>query len=347
MKIRKILLFLIGLAVGLVVFGLISGDIDWASVGESFSSIRWWQLLLLLGLMEGSMVFAALAWKSILEEKRSLPFFPLLKIFTVGFSLSYLTPMTLVGGEALRAYFLHQKEHLSWKKTIISIILHKLIIFLVLAGVVSIGLGFFFFLGGALSRRLGSLIFLIFLGMAIFLFLLFRHSSNHQSLISSLFLALGLGQVLEIKQMKTVLAYEKEALRFFRTRRQAFWQAVGFSALEALCYLGQAFFIIAFLSGKWTVIGALISYAFSGLSAFFILPAALGSLEVMEGFAFQSLGLELSLALTFSLIWRGLRLLICFSGGLIALQLMREIGWKSLRESKKQYLQHAREPKIS
>jgi len=26
---------------------------------------------------------------------------------------------------------------------------------------------------------------------------------------------------------------------------------------------------------------------------------------------------------------------------------MREIGWKSLRESKKQYLQHAREPKLA
>ena len=335
MKIGKILFFLIGLAVGLAVFALMSGDIEWVEVGESFTNMRWWQLLTLLVLMEGGMVAATLAWKSILEEKTPLPFSPLLKIFTVGFSLSYLTPMSLIGGEALQTYFLHQKLNLPWKKSIVSIILRKTISFVVLTVVILTGLGFFFFLGGKLSRQLGLLVFLIFLGIFIFFFLLFKKAERRRSLIGGLVRALGLDQILETDQMKTVLSYEQEVLHFFQTRNQAFWRTLRFTILECFCYLGQAFFLFAFLTGQWTGIGALMTYSFSGLSSFFILPAALGSLEVMEGFAFHSLGLALSLALTFSLIWRGLRLLVCLTGGVMALQLMRELGWKGLKEPKK------------
>jgi len=340
MKLRKALLFLIGLAVGLAVFGLISGDIEWSKVGESFTNMRWWQLLALLVLMEGGIIASALAWKSVLEEKTPLPFSPLLKIFTVGFSLSYLTPMSLIGGEALQAYFLHQKLNLSWKKSIVSIILYKLVGFAVLTVIALTGLGIFFFLGGKLSRRLGFLIFLIFFGILLFFFLLLKKSNRHRSLIENIIRTLRLEQILETDQIKTVLSYEREVLHFFWARRRAFWKTAGFSALGHFCYLGQAFFLIAFLTGQWTGIGALITYAFNGLSSFFILPAALGSLEVMEGFAFHSLGLALSLALTFSLIWRGLRLLICLSGGVMALQLMRELGREGRKEVKKHYLHH-------
>lgn len=342
MKIGKILFFLIGLAVGLAVFALISGDIEWVEVEKSLAGIHWWQLLILLVLMEGGIITATLAWKSILGEEIPVPFFPLLKIFTVGFSLGYLTPISLVGGEALQTYFLHQKLALPWRKSIISIILHKIISFVVLAVVILAGLGFFFFLGGGLSRQLGLLVFLIFLGIFIFFFLLFKKTDRRLSLIGGFARALGLGQILETDQMKTVLSYEEEVLRFFQRRSQAFWRTLGFSVLSCLCYLGQAFFLFAFLTGQWTGIGALVTYSFSGLSAFFILPAALGSLEVMEGFAFQSFGLESSLSLTFSLIWRGLRLLVCLTGGVMALQLIRELGWKKIKESEKHHFSYER-----
>ena len=342
MKIGKILFFLIGLAVGLAVFALMSGDIEWVEVERSLANIRWWQLLILLILMEGGIIATALAWRSILEEEVPIPFFPFLKIFTVGFSLSYLTPISLVGGEALQTYFLHQKLALPWRKSIISIILHKIISFAVLAVVILAGLGFFFFLGGKLSRQLGLLVFLIFLGIFIFFFLLFKKTDHHLSLIGGFVRALGLSQILETDQMKTVLSYEQEALRFFQTRSQAFWRTLGFSTLTCFCYLGQAFFLFAFLTGQWTGIGALVTYSFSGLSSFFVLPAALGSLEVMEGFAFQSFGLEPNLSLTFSLIWRGLRLLVCLAGGVMALQLIRELGWKGLKESGKHHFSYER-----
>jgi len=102
--------------------------------------------------------------------------------------------------------------------------------------------------------------------------------------------------------------------------------------------LFQAFFLIYFLTGRWTINGGLITQAFSGLSSFLMLPASIGSLEMVEGFAFQALSLSLSLAVIFSLIWRGLRLLICAWGGVIALQFMRESGQTKIQKFKKFYL---------
>ena len=339
MKTKKIILFLITLAIGLAAFSLIGGETNWSTVWESFSVIRWWQVLVLCLLMLGSILTLALSWKTILEEKKgSIPFFPLLKIFVVGFSLSYLTPMSLVGGEALKAYLLHEKLKISWKKGIISIVLQEIINFFVLIPIIIFGLGSFFFLGGRLSKKLGLLALVVILAVLIFFFLILLKSQQHKSLITSLVRMIGLEQILETDKMKTILGYEKEAFRFFNTRHRDFRKAIGFSVLQYFfCFL-QATFLIYFLTGRWTINGGLIAQAFSGLSSFLMLPASIGSLEIVEGFAFQALGLSLSLAVIFSLIWRGLRLLVCVWGGIIALQFMRESSQTKIKQFKDFYL---------
>lgn len=339
MKIKKALIFFITLAIGLAVFSLMSGEVQWDDVWKSLSIIRWWQALILFLLMASSMIFTTLCWKTILGKKKdSISFLNLLKIYTVGFTLGYLTPISLIGGEALEAYLLHQKLKISWKKSIVSIIIQEIIDFLILVMVLTIGLGAFFFLGGRLSKKLGLLMVIILFAIFLFFFSILTKSSKHRSLIGGLIRLIGLEQILETEQMKTVLNYEQEGLRFFNSRRHDFWRATGFTALAYLFYFFQSFFLVYLLSGHWMLVGGLIVQAFSTLGSLMLLPASLGSLEMMEGFAFQALGLSLGLALTFSLLWRGIRLVVCFFGGVIFLWLTRNLAREKLKKVQDLYL---------
>lgn len=339
MKVKRILVFFISLAIGLAVFSLMSGEVKWADVWQSLAVVQWWQVLILFSLMMGSLVFVSLCWKTILEQdKNSISLLALLRILMIGFSLSYLTPISLVGGEALKAYLLHQKLKISWKKGIVSVILQEIIDFLVLAIVMIVGLGAFFFLGGKLSRKLGLLVVVLLFLVLLFFFLVLTRSTQHRSFIKGLTRFLGLEQILETDQMKTVLHYEEEGLRFFNSRRHDFWRAIGFEAMAYFLYFLQAFFLIYFLAGRWTMIGGIITQSFSSLGAIMLFPASIGSLEMMEGFAFQAMGLSLGLALTFSLIWRGTRLLICLFGGAAFLWQSRKLAQEKIKKVKNLYL---------
>ena len=333
MSFKSVMIFLITLAIGLAAFSLMSGETHWSVVWASLLQMRWWQGLILFLLLFLSIALTSWSWQIILEEEgRKVNPYSLLQILIVGFSLSYLTPLSLVGGEALKAYFVHEKLKVSWKKGIVSIVLQEIINFFVVVVLIIAGLAVFFSFGGRISKKLGLLSITILFLFLLFFFLLLIKSNQHKSLISGLAYSLGLGQILKTERMKNLLAYEKETLRFFNHRQRDFWKVVGLSFLAYVAIFFQAFFLLYFLTGQWTLPGALISQTFSGISSFMLLPASLGSLEMLEGVAFQALGLSLTMALTFSLVWRGLRLAMCGVGGAIFLWLMRKSGREKLNQ---------------
>ena len=333
MSLKRVVIFLISLAIGLAAFSLVGGEIHWSVVWTSLTKIQWWQGLILFLLLFSSIALTSWSWQIILEEEgKKVNPYSLLQILIVGFSLSYLTPLSLVGGEALKAYLVHEKLKVSWRKGIVSIILQEIINFFVVVVLIIAGLAVFFSLGGRVSKKLGFLSTIILFLFLLFFFLLFLKSNQHKSLIQGLVYSVGLGQILKTHQMKSLLAYEKETLHFFNHRRRDFWKVMGLSFLAYVAIFIQAFFLIYFLTDKWTLTGALVSQTFSGISSFMLLPASLGSLEMLEGVAFQALGFSLTMALTFSLVWRGLRLVLCGVGGGLFLWLMRKSGREKLNQ---------------
>lgn len=333
MNLKNVIIFLITLAIGLAAFSLMGGETHWSVVWASLLQMRWWQGLVLFLLLFLSIALTSWSWQIILEEEgRKVNPFSLLQILIIGFSLSYLTPLSLVGGEALKAYFVHERLKVSWKKGIVSIVLQEIINFFVVVVLMIAGLAVFFSLGGRVSKKLGFLSMTLLFLFLLFFFLLLLKSNQHKSLIGGLAHSLGLGQILKTDRMKSLLAYEEETLNFFNHRRRDFWKVIGLSFLAYVVIFFQAFFLIYFLMHKWAFSGALITQAFSGISGFMLLPASLGSLEMLEGVAFQALGLSLTMALTFSLVWRGLRLAMCGVGGAIFLWLMRKSGREKLNQ---------------
>ena len=338
MSIKRLIIFLISLAIGLAAFSLMGGETHWSVVWASFARMQWWQGLTLFLLLLLSLMLTSWSWQVILEEEgRKVHSYSLLQILIIGFSLSYLTPLSLVGGEALKAYFVHEKLKIGWKKGIVSIVLQEIINFLVLVLIMIAGLAVFFSLGGRISKKMGLLSITILFLFLLFFFLLLLKSNQHKSLIKGLVRSVGLGQILKTNRMQALLSYEEETFKFFNHRRRDFWKVLWLSFFAYVVIFIQSFLLIYFLTNRWTPTGGLIAHVFSGISSFMLLPASLGSLEMLEGIAFQALGMTLTTALTFSLAWRSLRLLMCGVGGGMFLWMMRKSGREKLRQFQQRY----------
>ena len=74
----------------------------------------------------------------------------------------------------------------------------------------------------------------------------------------------------------------------------------------------RTWILIIFLSKKIDILSALSVLGFTYLAAMIPLPAALGSHESIQTFAFNSLGLASSTAAAFTMIIRGAELLLAF-----------------------------------
>jgi uncharacterized protein (TIRG00374 family) len=323
---KRILLFFVSLSIGLTVFFLIGGEAGWGEVVRSLSLIKAWQFFLIAFFFLAGIETAVWVWKMILNCLGvQSNFLALNQAFLAGFTVSYLTPVTLVGGEALRLYLLNEKLGVSWKKGMSSIIVSKMLDFVVLLTFVISGLVAFFLRGGAFSQKVGSLLVLS-LGVLIFFFIyLFFRGARKKSAISELLRVVHLDDLLETPKGRKFLQHEKEILRFFNIHNHHFWKIIGLTFLQHFFWLIQALLIVFFLVGslKGTT-GPLIVYSFTALGSVLFIPAALGSLEIVEGVAFVALGVPYSVAVVFSLIWRGTRLALCFFSSFCFLSLAKK-----------------------
>ena len=324
---KKTLLFFVSLSIGLAVFFLIGGEAGWGKVIQSLSLIKAWQFFLITLFFLAGIETAVWVWKMILAYLGvQSNFLTLNKAFLAGFTVSYLTPITLVGGEALRLYLLNEKLNVSWEKGISSIIVNKMLDFVVLLAFVISGLAAFFLRGGAFSQKVGSL--LVFsLGVIIFFFVyLFFRGAKKKSVIRELLRIIRLDDLLETPRGQKFLRYEEEVLGFFNIHNRYFWKIIGLTFIQHLFWLIQALLIVLFLVGSLKgFTGPLIVYSFAALGSVLFIPAALGSLEIVEGIAFMALGAPYSVAVVFSLIWRGTRLALCFFGSFCFLSLAKEV----------------------
>jgi len=141
--------------------------------------------------------------------------------------------------------------------------------------------------------------------------------------------------LLKTPKGQKLLQYEKEVLRFFDIYNRRFWKIIGLTFLQHLFWLIQALLIVFFLIGSLRgITSPLIVYSFTAIGSILFIPAAFGSLEIVEGIAFGAMGIPYSTAVVFSLIWRGTRLAFCFFGSLCFLSLAKEIVLNYLVKSK-------------
>ena len=327
---RKTLSVVILLALGVALFIFTLKTVGVAKVEEALSLLDFWQsIFALIVLFFGMVVFGAIKWKAIIKssiggesiEDKAMPkLSTLVFIKWIGFSVSYITPAALFGGEPLRFYLLKKHSNVSSKRIASSIILDKLT--LVLVSSIFFFLGVFallFYLN--LSWLAEGISFLIVAFIVLIFWFLVRRAgqiSEEKGFVYSLAKIFRLHNLKFFKKnQEKILKIEKEVRLSFKLSKEAKLKILSLAALEVLTVALASWTIILFMGTRLRILQVFAIKSVVDFSYIIPFPAALGSLEISQAFVFQALGFSLASGVVFSLILRGLNLIIACFGLLI------------------------------
>ena len=143
---KKIILFLVLLFIGFGLFIETAKIIGWDEIKQGFFAFTGEQGLAILGLTFLMAIVGTLRWKHILNsQKVDIPFSNLFRPYLLGFSMMYLFPMVIFGGELFRSYFLKKKNNVPWPKGMASVIIDRFLEWTVNLIVVFFGIAYFLF----------------------------------------------------------------------------------------------------------------------------------------------------------------------------------------------------------
>lgn len=312
MKFRQnlILIFISFILAGILLYFLFQ-KIGSQKIWEAFFSYPPKGIFLPLFLTLFIPISGVLRWMAVIEGiKEKSSFNETLSSWSAGFAVSYLTPVALLGGEAIRALILRKKSSLSWEKIALSIFIDKIIDGSLL--VLFIFLGIFSFFLKTFTFSIKFISFLIFLSFLLFVFFLFYHRAFKGKKILTLvekpvkkFLPQG---------SLPISSLEKDLFYFFSFKNKAMLKALFFGGLKMIFSWLRVFFLLYFLEIKTSLFLSFIIFAFTSASYLLPFPATLGSHEALQVFAFSNLGFSQESAVAFAFLFRGFDLLIAFLG---------------------------------
>ena len=280
---KKLLLFFLFLFIGIGLLIWIIRFIGWAEIKSAFLIFTGWQGIVILLLTALMLFFGMWKWQIILKSQGySLSNRQLAGPYLAGFSLTYLFPMVVLGGEIFKGYVLREKFSVPWKNGITSAIIDKILEATLFLITIFAGLIFFLLKIGLPPKNLGIILggVLIFFsaGIVFFYFRSFKKESiakllakffNHKKFLN-----------------QDILEIEKEIFKFFKLKKRALWQGFGLAFLRVAITWLRCWVLILFL-GK--TIGALPALSILGFYYFALIipiPTALGSHEMIQIFSF-------------------------------------------------------------
>jgi len=306
---RKFLLFLISLLVGIGLFTWIGKIVGWQEIKRAFLVFTGWQGLVIFSLTLLILLIGNWKWKEILKSSgNNIPFFNLFKTYLASFSIRFLAPIILVGAELFQGYTLKQRNSVAWSKGIASVVIDRILEWTVNFVVIFFGVLIFLLTIGLPPIKLLIIfwsVFLVFTGGIVYFYLkAFKKES----------ITKAFGKIFNHQLDNQPLEIEKEIFNFFKVKKISMWKVVVLSFLRAIVMYFRALFLIFFLGKSIGVLPALSVLGFTYLAAIIPIPTALGSHEAIQTFAFNSLNLGASTATAFTMIIRGTELIIALVG---------------------------------
>jgi len=331
---RKLFFFiLLFVGIGLFVFALYSTDLS--EVARALSKLWPWKFIAVtLILFSAEILIDAFRWFLILKSQgQDIKFHPPLLARMVGFSFSYLTPVVLLGGEPVRYAILKEETNIPSKYIISSIILDKLILFLASFVFFLIGVfAFIFYLPTNLFTKLmiSTLVLLLPLS-GFFIYLKIRSISLKEGIFSWLMKKFYLKRIKIFKEKKeNIKEIELEIRKFFTKDKKTLSKIFLMGGIEVFLTILSFWTIVIFLGKHLALFKIFAINSMVGLASFFPLPAALGTLEVSQGYLFQFFNLSQTDGVAFSLIFRGINLLFSCLGILLFLYFQLRILKKKI-----------------
>lgn len=313
---RKFLLFLISLLVGIGLFIWIGRTVGWQEIKNAFLVFTGWQGLVIFGLTLLMILVGNWKWQEILKSGgTNISFFNLLRIYLASFSIRFLAPIILVAAELFQGYTLKERNSLAWSKGMASVVIDRILEWTANLVVIFFGVLIFLLMIGLPPMKLVIIfgaVFLVFAaGISYFYLKAFKRES----------MAKAIAKIFNHRLDSQPLAIEKEIFNFFKLKKLPMWRAFGLSFLRVGVMYFRAWLLILFLGKEISGLPVLSILGFTYLAVMIPIPTALGSHEAIQTFAFNSLGLGLPTATAFTMIIRGAELLIALAGAIILLRL--------------------------
>ena len=307
---KTLLLFLASLLIGIGLFFWIAGIVGWGEIKNAFLAFTGWQGLVILGLTFLMALVGTWKWREILKGcGEDVPFRSLLNPYLAGFSVMFLAPILIWGGEIFRSYILKERNNVTWSKGMASVIIDRILEWTANLAVIFFGGIFFLLMIGTPPTKLVIIFGGIFLVFLAGLFFFYFKSIRRESIIGFL--------VRNNKPFDT----EKEIFNFFKAKNKALWKGMALAFLRAGVMYTRAWLLIMFLGKSIGGLAALSVLGFSYLAVMIPIPTALGSHEALQTFAFGALGLGVSAATAFTMIIRGAELILSLLGIVILFRL--------------------------
>ena len=329
---KKVLLFFISLFIGIGLLFWIIRFVGWQEIKSAFLIFTGWHGVLIILLTFLMLLIGAWKWKMILKSQGyNLSHREILAPYFTCFSMIYLFPMVILGGEVFRAYILREKHKVPWGRALASVVIDKILeVTLFLIAILG-GFTFFLFKIGLppknLAIILGGVLVVLIVAISFFYFKTFKKQSIVRPLIKFFNRRKQPnGDILEI---------ERETFKFFKIKNRILWQGLGLAFLRVVVTWLRCWVLILFLGKSISLLPALSVLGFYYLAMMVPIPAALGSHEAIQVFSFGALGLGASIAPAFTMIQRGAELIMAFIGiviffklgiGLFQTALFRKIG---------------------
>jgi len=316
---RKFLLLLISLLIGIGLFIWILKIVGWQEIKNAFLVFTGWQGLAILSLTILMTLIGNWKWKEILRgENVKISFRELFKPYLAGFAIMFLAPILLLAGEFFRGYVLKKNNSIPWSKGMASVFIDRILEWTANLVVIFFGVLFFLLIIGLPPMKLLIIfggVFLFFAGGISYFYL---NTFRRKSMARFILKILGLKN---FNQGNAILETEKEIFDFFKPKRKSMWRGFGLSFLRAAAMYLRAWLLILFLGKSIGTLPALSILGFTYLAAMIPIPTALGSHEAIQIFAFNSLGLGFSTATAFTMIIRGAELIVALVGVVILYRL--------------------------
>lgn len=302
---RKFFLFLFSLFIGISLFSWTIEIVGWQEIKKAFLVFTGWQGLAILALTFLGVVIGTWKWREILRaEGVTISSRELFGAYLAGFSIMFLTPILLWGGEMFRSYVLKEKHSVPWSKSMASVIIDRILEYTCNLAVIFLGALFFLLFIGIPSPELIIIsvgVFVIFFAaLAIFYFKCLKKES-----FVAIFSKNNQNQPHEI---------EKEIFRFFKIKKISMWKSFALAFLRTAAMYLRAWLLLLFLGKNLSALPVLSVLGFTYLALLIPIPTALGAHEALQTFAFGALGLGASSATAFTMIIRGAELILSFFG---------------------------------
>lgn len=333
---KKILLFLLSLTIGIVVFGVVTSKVGFGDIIKAFSLFSLKGLAVVLFL---TLIIALIdVWKLkfiLKSQGYNISYLGVAQVWLPGVAISYLSPFAIWGGEFFMTYTLTKKYLLPWEKSGAAVFIFRAVDATIFFPFLILGVLVFPVTAGYFPASkvliVGGIITVIFIVLLINFYI---KSFKGQSVLSGLLKIFGKDpkKFKEGRWGKLIFGGEQETLKFFKPRKKEMWIAIGNSFLKYLIILIRAWLLIFFFKGGLNILRAVAAYGFFNLADMSPIPAQLGIQETAQALVFQGFGLGANVGVAFSLVLRAMDSLVCLTGLLLILKVGIELIKKRIIE---------------